>query len=247
MKWLYNEQLTETDKTIANVILEKSTCIEFLTVSSVAKLAYVSPSTVIKYVKKIGFENFGDIKEKIQSETNSSSPDSSNYLSLQSKINFLLTNLSTNPKKISSVVDAINNSDYVILFGADEAIPVLSYLAPRLREVANKPVMLHTDIDFLDIEIKNKSNNLIIFVSPCLKEPLITSRIELAKVEKTNTWTITETLPTQENYQNIITLSNDPCISYSCNYLCNRTLYFIYFELLIDQFKLNRGLPISYS
>ncbi|WOO88831.1 hypothetical protein R2F61_08110 [Mollicutes bacterium LVI A0078] len=247
MRWLYNETLTDTEKTIANVILEKSTCIEFITVGAIAKLAYVSPSTVIKYVKKIGFENFGELKEKIQSEANVNKTNDNTYSNLQTKIDFLLTNLAANPNKITSIYHAINNADYIILFGADSSIPVLEYIAPRLREVSQKPIMLHTDSKFLDIEIKNKSNNLILFVSPCMGEPLITSRLELARQEKTTTWTVCETIPTIEHYQNIITLSNDPCTSYSCNYLCNRTLYFIYFELLIDHFKLQKGLPISYQ
>lgn len=247
MKWLYNDKLTETDKVIANIILEKKDCIEFLTVSAIAKLAYVSPSTVIKYVKKIGFDSFVDLKEAIIQSQTLEDTQAHQYSKLEDKVSFLLSNLANNPMKIQSVIDAIHQADYIILFGVDSSIAILEYFAPRLKEITQKPVMLQTDIDFLDFEIKNNANNLVIFVSPSLSEPEILTRLDLAKHHKTVTWTITETVPFNDNYQNIITLTNDPCTSYSCNYLCNRTLYFVYFELLIDNLKLELGLPTSYS
>lgn len=244
MNILYNEHLTETDKVIANVILEKKQCVEFLTVSIIAKAAYVSPSTVIKYVKKIGFDNWSDLKAELLKDQHKALHQ---YSNLENKISYLLENLAANPKKFTSLIDSIHKADYIILYGVDSSVGVLEYLAPRLKQVTNKPVMLHTDLDFLDIEIKNNANNLIIFVSPRLSEPQIITRLELAKQHKTTTWTITETLPIYDNYQNIITLTNEPCTSYSCNYLCNRTLYFVYFELLIDNLKLEQGLEITYK
>lgn len=247
MKWLYNETLTDTDKIIANVILENRNCIDFLTVGAIAKHAFVSPSTVIKYVKKIGFENFTELKTAIVNANKDTNDLVSSYSNLQSKITFLLSNLSANPQKISSLANAIDASDYVILYGVDSSIAVLEYLAPRLREITKKPVMLQTDCAFVDIEINSNANNLIILVSPCLSEPQILTKLEHAKLAKTTTWTICETLPLIDNNYNIISLSNEPCTTYSCNYLCNRTLYFIYFELLIDHFKLNQGLEISYQ
>lgn len=243
MNLLYNDSLTETDKIIANVILEKKQCIEFLTVSIIAKAAYVAPSTVIKYVKKIGYDNWSDLKADI---INQQKNELHQYSNLEHKITYLLENLAANPKKFTSIIHSIEKADYIILYGVDSSVGVLNYLAPRLKQVTNKPVMLHTDLDFLDIEIKNNANNLIIFVSPCLSEPQIITRLELAKQHKTVTWTITETLPINDNYQNIVTLTNEPCTSYSCNYLCNRTLYFVYFELLIDNLKLQQGLEITY-
>lgn len=244
MKILYNEHLTETDKIIANVILEKKQCIEFLTVSTIAKAAYVAPSTVIKYVKKIGYDNWGDLKADIIKQQQS---ELHQYSNLQHKISYLLENLAANPKKFTSLMAAIEHAEYIILYGVDSSVGVLTYLAPRLKQVTNKPVLLHTEIDFIDIEINNNANNLIIFVSPCLSEPQIITRLEMAKQQKTVTWTITETLPINDNYQNIITLTNEPCTTYSCNYLCNRTLYFVYFELLIDNLKLEQGLEITYK
>lgn len=239
MEYLYNDKLTATEVNISNIIVENSTCIDFLTVSTVAKLAYVSPSTVIKYAKKLGFDNFNDLKDKVKSSETASNLQNNKFLEISQKISFLLQLLDTNPSMISSLAEAIVDADYIIMYGSGSLASVLNYVAPRIREITNKPVMVQEDVNFLDIEINNSANNLIIFLSACFDEDIIISRYKQAFLKKTNAYIISETVPTELNVHNIVALTNKPNTSYLCDYLCDRTLFFLYFELLVDYFKEN--------
>lgn len=63
-----NSKLSKTEKKIAEFILENTTLVKEITSADLAKRAGVGQSSVIKFIKKIGFEGFTDFKIKLSEE-----------------------------------------------------------------------------------------------------------------------------------------------------------------------------------
>ncbi|MFP7386571.1 MurR/RpiR family transcriptional regulator [Enterococcus hirae] len=61
--------LTELEKTIAMYILENESGLNNESARSIAQKLYVSPSTIIRFCQKIGFEGYNDFREAFLEET----------------------------------------------------------------------------------------------------------------------------------------------------------------------------------
>lgn len=65
---LENPQLNPNEKKLGRYLIEQDIKIESETVRTVAKAVYMSPSSVVRFVQKLGFEGFNDFKKQYLKE-----------------------------------------------------------------------------------------------------------------------------------------------------------------------------------
>ena len=59
----YKEIMTPTEKEIADYILDNASLICNLTIREFAENTYSSPSSIVRFCKKLGFEGFNDFQK----------------------------------------------------------------------------------------------------------------------------------------------------------------------------------------
>uniref|UniRef100_UPI00403FA8D6 MurR/RpiR family transcriptional regulator n=1 Tax=Candidatus Enterococcus willemsii TaxID=1857215 RepID=UPI00403FA8D6 len=67
-KMIESPYLTELERTIATYLLENESSLKNESARSIAQKLYVSPSTVIRFCQKIGFEGYNDFREAFLEE-----------------------------------------------------------------------------------------------------------------------------------------------------------------------------------
>lgn len=66
---LKSPELSENEKRLGQYLLEQGIQLEKSTVRTIAKDVYMAPSSIIRFVQKIGFEGFNDFKKQFIEET----------------------------------------------------------------------------------------------------------------------------------------------------------------------------------
>lgn len=85
-KNIINEKLTKTDKIIADYFFENENKLYFMTSRDIAGDLGISDTSVIRFVKRLGFKNFTEFKEKLKEKISDKILTPSEKLSLNQSI-----------------------------------------------------------------------------------------------------------------------------------------------------------------
>ena len=145
----YNE-LTKTQKRVANYLLENSDALAFTTLDELAMQIGVSTTSVIRLARTLGFSGYADIQksfqnhfinsvslpERFSSALYSTKQDQLLIDVFQNDINNIYATLSAlSEKKLYNAVKSIVNANHVYVIGTRGSFSVAHYLVHRLSQI----------------------------------------------------------------------------------------------------------------
>lgn len=179
----YTSQLTTKDKIILDYILRNKKTICFLTSKEIAENLNVSPSSVIRLSKKLGFENFSIFKKALQNEVAelNSTPEiplekieQIDKLSEVDLINAfrqnVLKNISTDiankeNKKFLETAELVSKAKRVFIVGYRACTGLASIFGVMLSCIRGNVYVLGNNMSAVDQLIDLDSNDIMIAIS----------------------------------------------------------------------------------
>lgn len=179
----YTSQLTTKDKIILDYILRNKKTICFLTSKEIAANLNVSPSSVIRLSKKLGFENFSIFKRALQNEVAelNSTPEiplekieQIDKLSEVDLINAfrqnVLKNISTDiankeNKKFLETAELVSKAKRVFIVGYRACTGLASIFGVMLSCIRGNVYVLGNNMSAVDQLIDLDSNDIMIAIS----------------------------------------------------------------------------------
>lgn len=234
-----NQNFTNAEQAISKVILDNYQQMRELSIIDIANEANVSKALVVKFCKKCGFTGFKELKYYIENTQNREQQSNDFIDNQELKINNFFQMIRTNPQMIDQLVNGINQSDYVVMYGKGPSLGVAKYFAPRLSSVAKKPIIVQEDEQLMQLELRNKTNKCIIFLSASLKTGAILEKINIAQASTQNTFVISENINSEIYVKNQIILDRQNP-QYNYEQIRDRSLFFIYLELVVNKFITKR-------
>lgn len=166
-------KMSETEAYLWNYIQENTNLIPNLSIIKLSELANVSTATIVRTMKKRGFEGFTSFKHHLKSQANSSinftlveavddeikSSILKNEQEVIQTINLLDTGI------IEDTIQKIRNSQRIVIFARGFS----EFIAEEMKikfQLTGKYCELHTDPNIIKIISKKlKSTDIVIFIS----------------------------------------------------------------------------------
>lgn len=236
MRKLFNQNQTKTEKYIAKNIVDLGTEFDSLTIEHFSDRVGVSPSMVVKYAKNCGFSGYKEVKYYVKETRSKPESVGGDYIKFQSdKIAHFFEYISDNTELVSELATKIINSQYVVLYGHGPSLGVAKYFANKLSVASKIPVIVQDDEQIMGIEIeKANPRRLVIFLTASLSTEQIIDKLKLVEQNADNYVVIYENDNFEIEFQHGIKLL-DRDIKYDYQMFRDRSLYFIYLELVFNQ------------
>ncbi len=237
MEYLFSDKLSNSELNISKVLLDNIDSIDNITITQLSKMAFVSNAAITKYAKKLGFSGYKELKYKLINDSVKKEENVGYIQKHHQKINDFFTTLNIN--KLEDLAKTIKKSQYICMYGKGPSLGVCKYFSSRIKAVSNIPVLVYEDDQMIDIELENiNDNKTIIFLTASLETKEIVDRIKKAKIATKNFYLICEDIKQLERLKedNIIKLSSSNK-HYDYTKIRDRTLFYIYLELLIETLK----------
>lgn len=235
MRKLFNEGQTTTEKYIAKCIIDIGVDFDLMTIETFSKYIGVSPSMVVKFAKNCGFSGYTELKYYMKNNRSKVNSVSGDYLNFQNqKITNFFAYITNNIYLIDFLADKIIDCKYIVLYGHGPSLGVARYFANKLNVASKKPVIVQDDEQIMELEIEQANRErLVIVLSASLNTTLVNEKIEQMFRTKDNYVVIYENDNYQLNFDHGIKLI-DQDIAYDYRMFRDRSLYFIYFELVFN-------------
>ncbi|MGX6978206.1 MurR/RpiR family transcriptional regulator [Vagococcus elongatus] len=127
-------ELTDVERTVYQYIVENAELIPYQRVREIAGNAHVSTSSVLRFLKKMGFDSFSEFKFDFKQKLNKQAVEDSfsdQHFDILNRRNFS-QDLEHQIKKVSKQIYA---ADSVIFFGMGASGTMADYVARRLANV----------------------------------------------------------------------------------------------------------------
>lgn len=152
-----SDGLTPTDQRIANYILEHRARIPDMTMREIANECQTSSPTVSRFVKRIGYENFAQMRLELARTESSLSRDyllgsttgSISFDRFNESLRFILSCKTTeltdtaaqiDPATIKAVIDLLLEADTVLITGVGNTLSVAANMAFKLRHLGVRAI-----------------------------------------------------------------------------------------------------------
>lgn len=229
--------LNETEHSIQTYILQNPTIVAKITLNVLADTLYTSNSTLIQFLKKIGYSGFTDLKLSIKKSIFHSEKDNTqlslNQQSIQ-KFNDLFA--SQDQSTIIEIVEKITQQNPVYIHGRGMNAIAANYLFNNLLTI-DIPCILIPEIQLLKKVTKRaKENTLVIVFSQESAHQECLGVVENAKTSKSSTLLITSRTNISEVARmfDYVLYTNDIPITYDGVDINSRIGFFTVAQLLID-------------
>ncbi len=235
MKRLINENSTKTEKLITEALLTLGDDIKGYTIEELANYCMVSPAMIVKFAKNHDFSGFKELKYYVLNNIKKPSLISNNYIEFQrAKSNLFFDYIQDNYHLVEEVANKIVDMDYIVFVGYGPSIGVAKYFSSKINLITGIPVIVQSDEQLIDLELKQrKSNRLVILLSASLNTKEILDKISYLNSTNDNYLVIYENINSDIDIKNGIKLINAE-YSYDYTIVRDRTLYFLFFELVLD-------------
>lgn len=187
--------LSKQEKKIADYIFEKKGQIIYLSLNDISKEINVGEATIVRLVKKVGFEGFKDLKLQIAKEDYPIIDiNYEDYIdNIQANINETISNTKSliNRRQLDRAILAMSKAERLFLYGVgDSGIATLELQDKLLR--FGKTAIAYTDPHFQIINAGILTNrDVVIAVSLSGKTKDIIDSLEVAKKNKVKIISIT--------------------------------------------------------
>ncbi len=242
MKYLYNDELTPTEIEISDTISEHLDEVPTLTITKLAELCSVSPSKITKYAKRLGFNGYKEFQYQLKHDRYTSEDKGSTFEYQKEKTLQFFDSFSIS--KLENLKEWIARSEKTYLFGRGPSLKVCEYYEPRLRVATNKNIVANYDEYLFDLDIQyNKHESeqkLMIVLTVSGKSKKVSEVLQTAKMRGMKTVCISayynQKLETESDlYINLL----DRKEIFDKSLIRGRTLFFIYLEILTQDFVEN--------
>jgi DNA-binding MurR/RpiR family transcriptional regulator len=141
------DQLSATERQLADFVLEFPGELASYSGNELAELAGVSPSTVSRFIRRIGYENYEEARRQVREEKQTGSPLFQNATEAskrghlvathfqQSQANLASTFDRLDDRQMSEIVKAIIGASQVLIFGSRSSHAFAQYLRWQIIQV----------------------------------------------------------------------------------------------------------------
>lgn len=151
--------LSNVDMTIYRYIAQNSNQVIYMRVRDIAQNAHVSNSSVMRFVHKVGFNSFPELKSFLKNSLHGQMPETE----------FKFITSDTFPKdinnKIQLVANKIYQSDNVICLGMGSSAFIAEYAARQLASIGYNTNVVKDPFYPLYPQLRNTTNNVMICYS----------------------------------------------------------------------------------
>ncbi len=180
--------LNDTDDSIIEYIKQNRTDINSISIQKIASELYISPNSIMRLAKKIGYSGFSELKYSLQSEV---SPQS--YKTITSQVfdkvpNNIMKTLDVNDEKsVYKMVNAMKKANKILFVGVGDSVYFCEMFGRYLR-CFDKNVEYFSQVhDSEYMAKKYKEGDMIVVVSASGRTDRL---VELAKNAKTQNVTV---------------------------------------------------------
>lgn len=187
--------LSKQEKKIADYIFEKKGQISYQSLSEISKSIGVGEATIVRFVKKVGFEGFKELKLQIAKEDFPIIEiDYEDYIdNIQANINETISNTKSliDRKEINKAISRINKAERIFIYGVgDSGVAALELQDKFLR--FGKTAVTYSDNHFQIMSAAiTTSKDVVIAISLSGKTKDIIDSLEIAKKNKAKIIVIT--------------------------------------------------------
>lgn len=202
------ETFTPSEKKLANYIIDNLDTISNLSTSELATYAGTSPSSVIRFSRKLGYDGFGELKISIAKDVALNNQNEENVyeaVTVNDSINETINKIARqninaiedtikliDEASISNAIEAMRNAKHIYLFGSGASALVAKDLQYKLVRI-NIPVSMYMDSHTQLASAANiKDNEVAIGISHSGKTLETYKALEMAKETGAKTISITK-------------------------------------------------------
>ena len=171
---------SDTERRIADFILQNMPDVARLSVREIADKSNTSGATVSRFVRKIGYESFADLRLAIAVDQNGQDEEGKESVTeislgnVEASIQFILENkiqeLSgtaalLDAAKVEKIVGLINSSDNILFAAVGNSIPVFSNIAFKLGQIGIRANCPATTESMILASLSLRRNDLLFIVS----------------------------------------------------------------------------------
>lgn len=180
-----NYHLSENDQVIVTYLLEHLEEIPQISSRELAKRTYTSATTIIRFIKKLGYKNYSDFKYHIVLMLKNMNLDNydifsgEDILSISQKVSQLendtiqKTKDSLNQKDLQDIVSSIESQKYVDIY-ANDTNSTICYYAAHIFSRLGIFVQVYKDTDLqINHALNIKNNHVIMIVSKHSRNPYL--------------------------------------------------------------------------
>lgn len=184
--------LNDTDDSIIDYIRENKPEIQDCSIHQIAKELFISPNSIMRLAKKLGYSGFAELKFSIQKETSPRKLETVER-GVLSRIpeNIIKTLDVIEEKVLESAVETMHKSDRILFAGVGDNIPFCDIFYKYLR-VVGKKVECYSQIHELEYTMKQYGKeDLVIFISTSGTTSRLVQMAKTAKTQKISTICLT--------------------------------------------------------
>lgn len=157
---------TESDKQIYKTLLSHQDLAYQLTINELAHHSFTSKSSVLRFVKKLGFRGFSDFKYSIDWDKPKSQSNSANSIDLLNEVKLIETSLM--PQKIQYFSTLVKEASLICLIatGEDQSIQMKNFARMLLKKgIMSSQLHLNpnSELTKLVLDKLTRQNLLIVF------------------------------------------------------------------------------------
>lgn len=236
MRYLYNDDLTDTEIAISDTIKNNIDLVLTKNIVELAEFCNVSPSKITKYAKRLGFNGYKEFIYQLKRDKNNNSEISSAFDYQKEKIEHFFE--AFDAAKLEQLKEYINNSEKVYFFGRGPSLKVSEYFVPRLRVATSKNIIANYDEYLFDLDVAEDENRkLMIILTVSGKSEKVHEVANLCKSRGIKSVVISaySNEKLKANCDLFINLMGRKEV-FDKSLIRGRTLFYIYLEILTQDF-----------
>ncbi len=231
MNRLFHEKMTDLELHIANTIIDNKQEFINMTISEFAKAANVSNAMLSKYAQNCGFSGFKEIRYYVKDKTDIKIKAQSDFI--ESKVMNYFLNF--DEQQLLKLKAECENTDEIVMYGEGPSHAFCNYMTPRMRYAFKKNVVSENDKQQLENEFYMPGKKTLILISASGNIEQQIETVQSAKAKGIRVIIISEAKNTKlssscDLYINLLDEEDNP----DHNVIRGRTLFFIYFETLVQ-------------
>ncbi|MGX7199791.1 MurR/RpiR family transcriptional regulator [Enterococcus nangangensis] len=155
-------QLSATDRALYQYIASHEKEVAYMRVRELASASHTSASSVMRFVKKLGYPSFAAFKGALQAPSTTSTPD---YLQKGPQLLAPEKFPQDLPRHLHIVAEAIYEAENVIFFGMGASGSVCEYAARKMATIGYNSFALTDPTYPIAQKLRNTSQNVLIVLS----------------------------------------------------------------------------------